>query len=51
MVKAPEIEVQPMSNLNGRKIAKQVGRVVLPICQIVFVIIYAAIAMAKWNAY
>jgi hypothetical protein len=51
MVKASENEGQPLHNLDGIKIAKLVGRVVLPICQVVFVIIYAAIAIAKWNNY
>ena len=51
MVKASEDESQPMLNLDGIKIAKLLGRVVLPICQVVFVISYAAIAIAKWNDY
>ena len=51
MVKVSEDEGQPMLTLDGIKIAKLIGRVVLPICQMVFVIIYAVIAIAKWNDY
>ena len=37
--------------LDGVKITKILGRFILPIIQIVFVLIYSIMAISKWNNY
>ena len=46
-------EAKPLSNdtIDKHEIAMKIGRVVLPICQAVFVIIYGFSALVKWNDY
>ena len=49
MVKPANSETKQKIKLDGLKITKLLGRVVLPICQLIFVIVYAAVAFGKWN--